>query len=90
MYFVENGSYNSDEFEIFEDALDHAYDMAVQMAVDQGIDEEDAIVLIDTFVNGTVGEYPSSGTEVGNHWEAGAGPAGDDCAYWPHVEWRNQ
>jgi hypothetical protein len=78
-YTITDGGPDEGHYEDFHDALDAAMDLAGRMAADQGLDEE----AIDTFENGDRSDPASKS------WEAGACPDGNDGAYWPHVEWRN-
>lgn len=59
-------------FENFKGALAHALWLAERQAA--------GTVEVSTFVNGGNPERDPT-----DQWEAGAGPANNDCADWPHV-----
>jgi len=76
---VMRGEKIDSEHDDFDDALEAAEELACEQA------EDDDRVDSDTIGSFETGDNPR--TSPRGNWEAGAGPGGSDCAYWPHVEW---
>lgn len=68
------------EHDDFNNALARSEELATEQAREDGIDEE----LISSFENGDDPRRNPNG-----EWEAGAGPENDECAYWPHIVWKD-